>query len=147
MSEFEPVLQPERNPVTHQIHRREVLWQVTVPLIVAILVVLALMALAVVGSPASASTWADISLIWLIIPAMFGGLVVLIITAALAYGIIWLVRNVPIYTRKVQAFMANVAVMSKRIGDKVVAPIMAVQGFSASARAARQVTRRQAGRE
>ena len=70
-----------RNPVTQQAHRKQVLWQITVPLFIAAIVILVLAFLVASDSSQGASLWADIALIWLIIPVMVASLIVLVLLA------------------------------------------------------------------
>ena len=63
---------PERNPVTHQKHRQEVLRQITLPLLLGLAVLLTLAILVVITGfqgGEQVSIWADISTVWLIMPA------------------------------------------------------------------------------
>jgi hypothetical protein len=122
---------PERNPVTHKAHRREVLWQVTVPLIIGVLVLLALAVLSAMGGTDQVSRWGDVSLIWLILPSLLVALIFLVITAGLAFGVIWLVRVLPGYARQLQALFETVTVKVKQISDLMVEPFLRIQSFIA----------------
>lgn len=133
MEEFQPPLLPERNPVTTQRHRREVLWQITIPLIVVVLIFLAVAGLvAFRADSATASLWGDISLIWLIIPAFIGGLILLALLAGLAFGVIWLVRNLPPLALKAQNIFVTVGVNVRKATDLAVEPILRVQSTAAA---------------
>lgn len=138
MSDFQPPLIPERNPVTAQKHRREVLWQITVPLIIGIILVLALAVFITVvsytGNGSAASLWADISLIWLIIPAFIGGLILLVLLAGLAYGIYWLVQNLPTWALQAQNIIVTVGVNVRKATDLAVEPVLRVEGAVAGLR-------------
>lgn len=145
MSEFQSSLLPERNPATHRIHRREVLWQITVPLVVALLVIVALMALTILSAvrgPSAVSRWADISLIWLILPMLVVTLLFMAITGAIAYGVIKLIGALPRFTLRVQSIVALLGQRAHQISDKIVAPFIKIDSFGASVKAARQAVRR-----
>ncbi|MEJ2708752.1 MAG: hypothetical protein P8074_14145 [Anaerolineales bacterium] len=122
---------PERNPETHEAHRREVLWQVMVPLIVGVLVLLALAVLSATGGTEQVSRWGDVSLIWLILPMLLVALIFLVITAGLAYGVIWLVRVLPGYARQLQALFETLAVKVKQVSDLAAEPFIRIHSFMA----------------
>jgi hypothetical protein len=126
---------PERNPETHKAHRREVLWQVTVPLIGGVLVLLALAVLSATGGTEQVSRWGDVSLIWLILPMLLVALIFLVITAGLAYGVIWLVRVLPGYARQLQALFETLAVKVKQVSDLAAEPFIRIQSFMAGMQA------------
>ena len=85
-----------RNPVTREKHRREVFWQITIPLVIALIIVIALAILIpVVGTHDSVSQWADVSLIWLIVPQMFLALITLLILIVLVYVLAGLLKVLP----------------------------------------------------
>jgi hypothetical protein len=124
-----------RNPVTQQAHRKQVLWQITVPLVIAAIVILILAVLVATGSPQGASLWADIALIWLLIPIMIASLIILVLLAGLVYAVIWLVRTIPAYALQVQNFMIMIASQVERLGNMLVEPIMRASAFLASLQA------------
>jgi hypothetical protein len=124
-----------RNLVTQQAHRQQVLWQIVVPLIVAAVVILVLAVLAATGSSQAASLWADIALVWLLIPVMIASLVLLVLLAGLVYAVVWLVRTIPAYALQAQNFIVMVASQVERLGNMIVEPIMRVNAFLASLQA------------
>jgi FtsH-binding integral membrane protein len=134
MDDFQSRLPPKRNPLTHRLHQREVLLQVTLPLAIGLTALLVLAVLASISGPESASLFADVSLIWLIIPVMVVSLIFLVLLAALAYGVIWLVGALPGFAYQVQGFFTLVATKSKQVGDVIVEPILRVQSLAASLR-------------
>jgi hypothetical protein len=127
---------PERNPITHAAHRREVFWQITFPLILTLLILLGLAAFVVYASfqgAGSVSRWADISLIWLLLPALVVTLVVLLIFSGLVYLVSKLLGVFPGYARLAQNFFYLVQVRTKSIADKIVEPILKLRSFKAGA--------------
>lgn len=141
MSDIQPSQLPERNPVTHEAHRREVLWQVTVPLIIGIVAILVLAFLAARGATDNVSRWADISLIWLILPMLFITLIFILLVGAIAYGVIWLVRKLPVYARRAQDLVASLVALTRRLGDAVVEPIIRIRSYRAAMEALRRELR------
>ena len=86
-----------RNPDTHAKHRREVFWQIVVPLGVGILFVIALAGGLIVFEVGDASLWADISLIWLIMPVLLMALIPLALLLAMIYLLVIILRDLPPY--------------------------------------------------
>lgn len=127
---------PERNPVTHAAHRREVFWQITFPLILALLILLGLAAFVIYAGfqgSGSVSRWADVSLIWLLLPAVVITLVVLFILIGLVYLISKLLGVFPGYARLAQNYFHLAQVRIRSIADKAVEPILKLRSFKAGA--------------
>jgi hypothetical protein len=136
MSNLRPSLLPEPNPVTQARHRHEVLWQITVPVAVAAIVILALAILAgVLGTANDHSRWADVSLIWLVMPVVVFTLIFLILLLAVVYGLVKLIEVLPPYARQLQEFFVLITFQVGKVGDKIVEPILRTRTFTASVRA------------
>lgn len=131
------VSKSERNPVTHRIHELEVFWQITIPLILGVLIVVALAVAVSLGSTQEISRWSEISIIWLIIPVLFVSLIFLVILAGLVYGVTWVLRNLPPYTRLAQDAVARVGESVVKVADKTVEPVLRIHMFFAGWRALR----------
>lgn len=141
MSEHFRPSYPVPNPVTRRKHRREVFWQVTVPLLVgAILVLAAGVGVIYVGATnlSPVDRWASISIIWLIIPMMFVALIFLVVIAGLAYGLVRLIGILPKYTRQVQDLFVSIEARVKNAADSAVEPALRVQSIVAGLRALRR---------
>lgn len=139
MNDHQPSFLPsgrlaERNPATHKAHQKEVLWQITVPLILGLLVLLALCVLAAIGPAGVASRWADVSLIWLILPMFILLFILIAIFGGTAFGVIKLIGALPVYARKVQDIFVTIGAIVRQYSDKAVEPILRTQGFMASLR-------------
>lgn len=132
----------ERNPLSQQNHRKQVFWQITVPLIAVVVVILAVAVLAATGSGQSTSLWANISLIWLLIPVMVFALILMVILAGLVYAVIWLVRILPGYSMQVLNFMIAISSQVEKLGNAIVEPILRINAFLASLQALRRSLRR-----
>ncbi len=126
---------PKRNPVTHAVHKREVFWQIIFPLIIGGLIILAL----AVGSGLSSynfdSQAANISMMWLLLPALFFTLIFTILIAGLAYGLIRLIGILPPYAALVQNFFIMVNVKARQYSDMAVEPVLKTAGAWAMLRA------------
>jgi hypothetical protein len=128
---YEPIL--PRNPITHQRHRREVFWQITFP-ILAVSVILLLFAVLATGlSAEKASTWADISIIWMIIPTLILSLLTMIFLAAAVYLTLRLLHILPFYFFKGQNWFLLVNLRIGRIGDNLAEPFLRLSSWKAGA--------------
>jgi hypothetical protein len=132
MSDLDPTPYLPRNPAVHKRHRKEVRWQITIP-VIAVAVILGVFAiLAVFLPPGTASMWADISLIWLIIPALFFAFIGMVVLGGLAYLTIRLIAFLPYQFYRLQMLLLKVNRGVRTIGDKAAAPIIKVNAWKAS---------------
>ncbi|MEP7358272.1 MAG: hypothetical protein ABI847_13585 [Anaerolineales bacterium] len=99
-----------RNPVTRAKIRQDTLWQMLVPLAVALLVFIVLMVLVILpGGAAVRSPLADVSLMILIIPSAIGALLVLALLLGLNYVLFLGVTRLPPYFKIAQDWVAMLA--------------------------------------
>lgn len=122
---------PGPNPKTQAIHKREVLWQITIPLILVGALVIAVAVMAILAGAQGNSKWADISLIALLLVVIVLSLLVLAVLAVLAYGALMLNHKVPPYAHLAQNFFKQVDCKVEEIADLLVEPILRLNGFKA----------------
>lgn len=121
-----------RNPITHQAHRREVFWQITLPFIVGALIFLGVAVAASWGAIGEVRAWGDVGIIWLIFLMFVPGLLILIIIVGLVYGITWLLMHLPEYTLQLLNIFQMLSGRVKQFSNKTVEPVMRVQSARAS---------------
>lgn len=131
-----------RNPLTEQTHKREVLWQITIPVIAGTLVMLALCGMSAMLTSSMASRWADISIIWLAPPAFLATLLFMVMNVAGIYLLIKIIDAAPTFFYKTQIFLQRVQLKMGVVSNKVVEPVLKVHAWSASARAAKREAQR-----
>ena len=122
------VPRPERESYVK--HRRDVNRQILFPIILASLVAIGLAILsgiAATGSNPGVSLWADISIIWLIIPIMMLALVILVLMIALVYGLNRLLKISPHYTGMAQAYALWLNAEAKIWTDKIIQPVISIR--------------------
>jgi hypothetical protein len=126
-----------RNQRTAALIRRDVIWQIGLPLGAAILIVLVLAGLLIapVGAPVR-SVWADISLIFLIIPTGLAALVALALIVGLAYLMFRLLRELPYYAKKAQDFVALATYRINNLAAKIANVVLSIRSFWAGVRKA-----------
>jgi hypothetical protein len=137
MTSEPPEQKRERNERTWQAHRRDVFWQITMPLAVILLVVFAILGLTVYAAAGGGSVakGGDVALVFLIIPLMVMAVFSLVVFGAAAYGLVRLNNALPFYTRQMQDAMYRLQRRVNAGADKVTAPILKVHGFIASVKA------------
>ncbi|QRN83054.1 hypothetical protein JR338_11690 [Chloroflexota bacterium] len=117
-------------------HKRQSFWQILLPILLSILVVLAGLAFLIViangGDPiGKLSTWADTSLIWLLLPMMALGLAAVLLLGAMIYGLARLLKVLPTYTAMVQHYFSLAARWVKAMVEKLLNPGMKLRGYQA----------------
>jgi hypothetical protein len=110
------------------------LWQITLPLVLGVVVVLVLAVFAGLASEAEASLWADISVIFLLIPTMFVALLFLLLVAGFIYVLLRLLKVVPGYARVVQNFVYKVEHRARSGANLAAEPIYRYHSFIAAVR-------------
>jgi hypothetical protein len=108
------------NPETFARQRRAAVWQIYLPLVVAVAALLAVMALTLfAASMPTRSVWADVSLMYLIVFAVIGGLLIFALLAAFVFGLWFALRELPGYFKIAQDFMALVASRAAEVSQRV----------------------------
>lgn len=136
----------ERNPKTHVAHKREVFWQITLPLLIGILLMIAAMIAIILSATqpvTDVSRWADVSLMWMILPSLFFALILLAITVGLVIAISQLLKVVPRYAYILQLYFEQGKGKISQLTQLMVEPILRVSSFWAAARRASRLGRRQ----
>ena len=110
-------------------HRRQMFLQVWLPLIGSLVLVLALVTLAIIGTVQGSpqvNRWGNISAVFVILPVLVFGLVLLALTGGLAYGVSRLLKKMPDWLHKAQAFMEQVRESVTKASDAAAQPIIKV---------------------
>lgn len=126
-------------PVTESYsrHRRQRFWQVLAPVGIGVLIILVILGLVISTAVATdagppVSQWADTSLIWLSMPALMFAVILALILIGMVYLMARLLKVLPGYTFKAQYYVALGKNYIITFADKIVAPIIAVKGASAT---------------
>jgi hypothetical protein len=132
MNDFQPRPTEIRNPITRRRHQKEVLWQVTVPMLIGSVILLALALLAVGFGPVEARRWASISIIFLVVPMMLGTLLMLVFLSGSIYATIRLILVIPRYSYQALAWLLLLGLRIQRLNDRLVEPFLRAHMVSAS---------------
>jgi hypothetical protein len=133
MSTFDPTPYRPRNPVTHQRHKRETRLQIMLPILLGTVIIVGIGILITLrASIPAASKMADISLIWLIMPASLFTLIGAIVVGGLAYLVIRLVAILPYQFYRLMDLLLRLHRLVVQVSDKLTAPVIKVMVWKAS---------------
>jgi uncharacterized protein involved in cysteine biosynthesis len=138
---------PERNPKTHAEHKREVFWQITLPLVIGILLLVAAVVAIILSAThpvTDVGRWADVSLMWIILPSLFFALIMLVILIGLAYGISRLIGVIPRYSHIIQLYFEQAKGKVSQLTNLMAEPILRVNSVWAAARRAGRLGKKEA---
>jgi len=125
-------LPPSQKRASYQAHRRDFRWQILTPMIVVLILIIAASVAVSVSPAASASLWADVSTIWLLIPWLIFAFIMVFVLGGLIYGMAKLLQITPIYTEKLYNLIRLAGQKVENMADATVKPIFFVEGISAS---------------
>ena len=123
---------PSKRTASYQAHKRDYIWQILVPIITALILMIVASVSVAMGSDAYTSRWADISIIWIIIPLLLFAFLSLIVLIGLIYGMTILLNVTSIHTQKVYILIRLVAEKIESAADLSAQPIFFVEGISAT---------------
>src|SRR5574342_139468 len=118
-------------------HRKQLTWQIVLPVVVASVLLVALIVLiniATFRDNGDVARWAAISTIWIVVPIMIGMLLLLVLLGGLVYLLAKLLDVAPRYTGLAQDYAYRAASGIKRVLDAMVKQIIELQGVLASLR-------------
>ena len=130
-----------RNPFTQEIHRRQVSWQITLPLAILAAIFLALVVVVSLSGAGYQSRWADISLIWCLCPNLIVLLLCVGMLGGLSFGLFRLQRVMPGKMFSLQKFGLKVRDGVQKATDAAVEPMLKVHGAQAGRKAMGQSIR------
>jgi hypothetical protein len=138
----QPGLAPQ---ITRQIpksrieHQKQVIWQIWLPLGIGVLLILAFLVFTIVtsfsGGSIEVGTWRNVSIIFMILPTLFAGLVFVALFAGLVYGMARFLRVLPGFTQRGQELFQNISHQVKIFSNQIVNPVLSISsrwaGFQA----------------
>jgi uncharacterized membrane protein len=113
-------------------HRQQIRRQIILPVVIAAVLMIALIVLISVttfSSGGDVSRWAAISTIWIVIPLLLAGLILLAILIGLIYLMARALSALPTYTAIAQDYVYKARAYIIRGADMVAKPVIALDGF------------------
>jgi len=123
---------PRPDHYSYQLHRKQRVTQIILPMIISMLALIGmvvLISLATFKSNGDVSRWAAISTIWIIIPALLAGLIVLALLIGLIYLMARALGALPHYTGIAQDYAQIARGYIIRAADMIVKPVILLHGF------------------
>jgi hypothetical protein len=125
---------PQLEHESYQRHRRQMVRQIILPVVLATLLMIALFVLigfATFRDQGDVGRWAAISTMWILIPILVGGVVTMAILGGLVYLMARLLGILPSYTGLAQDYVQLGALYVQRFTEAAVKPVFAVDGLAA----------------
>jgi hypothetical protein len=125
---------PKAQHASYRTHRRQVVWQVILPVVLAaalLVGLVVLISLATFQGGGEVGRWAAISTIWIVLPVMAAGLIVLAVLCGIIYLIARLLQVAPNYTAIAQDFAYRVEALVQRLTRSAVKPILLLDEIGA----------------
>jgi energy-coupling factor transporter transmembrane protein EcfT len=115
---------------SYQRHRNQVWTQILLPILFAVLVFVVVIIFTYIASfrnNGDVGRWAAISTIWLILPVMIAGFILLILLSALIYLMVRVLNMIPPYSFQVQRFVYRIESGVKHFAELFRKPMLALQ--------------------
>jgi hypothetical protein len=125
---------PTDHPSLHR-HRRELWTRILLPMLAAVAVIVALAVMTGIAAfqpHSEVGRWAAVSTIWIMLPLMAAGILLLIVLIAVIYGMARLLGILPTYTVQAQGIVWRIGETIKRGADMAAKPIFALEGITAT---------------
>lgn len=129
------------NPSNHppvryaeKLHKTELIWQILIPVLVCILAAIGIGILTIftsVNNPGMNDKWAQISLVFLILPLLFIGLILLVVIIITSRLITKTQRFLPPQFNKLDHLVKSVQAFTGTTVNKATTPIIAIQSTKA----------------
>ena len=123
---------PRPEHYSKQLHRKQRPTQIILPMVISTLLLIGtivLISLATFRSNGDVDRWAAISTIWIVIPILLAGLIVLAILIGLIYLMARALGALPHYTGIAQDYVYIAQSYITRAADMAVKPMIALEGF------------------
>lgn len=123
---------PQPEHYSYQVHRKQVVRQVILPVVIASLLLIGLVVLicfATFNQGGDVGRWAAISTIWIVIPLLLIGLILLALLIGLIYLMARALGGLPYYTGIAQDYVYKAQGYIVRGAEMVVKPVAAMGGW------------------
>ena len=118
-------------------HKKDILWQIWVPLILGICIAVAVAVFTTIATSSANNfsfslKWANISTVFLTLIAASIGLFTLFLFILIIALLARLIKYTPIYAKLTQSYVFQAAVFIFTAAEKITAPIIKIHGWKAS---------------
>lgn len=129
---------PQPEHYSYQLHRKQRMTQIILPMILSALFFVSLIVLisfVTFNQGGDVGRWAAISTIWIVIPILLAGLILLAVLIGLIYLMARALGALPYYTGIAQDYVYKARGYIVRAADMAVKPILALDGWLESIKA------------
>jgi hypothetical protein len=133
-----------REHASYKVHRIQVRTQILLPIVSAILMfitAIVLICVVTIRNPGDQARWAAISTIWLLIPVLFLGLILLIVLGSMIYLFSRISAFILPYSRQAQRFAYRMNGGVNRFAGMMRKPVLFAHGIGALLKSAAQKAR------
>ncbi|MFU8772472.1 MAG: hypothetical protein ACNA8H_08645, partial [Anaerolineales bacterium] len=134
MTEKSEISQRKKS-VSFRKYRRQSFLKIYLPLVFSILAVVVFIILVGYARPEVISVWSGVSLIFLIVPTLVIGLIVLLILGFGVYGLGRVLSIIHLYFSQLQEAFGKLELQIRKASDGAVKPFIRIRGASAGLRA------------
>jgi hypothetical protein len=110
-------------------HRQQHFWQIQLPIVLVSLLMGVAGGYTILAEGAQDRLWADISIIWLVVPLLFFALFLLVVLVGMIYLLYRLMKGTPIFARRVQNLFMRIEKETRRAADSAVKPVLWIHQF------------------
>jgi hypothetical protein len=129
---------PHLEHYSYKVHRKQMVTQIILPVALAGLLLIGmivLVSLATFKSGGDVGRWAAISTMWIVIPVIMTGLILLVLLCGLIYLLARLLGILPTYTGIAQDYVYTARTYILRGADRISNPVISLEGFIESIKA------------
>ena len=115
---------------SYKLHQKQMWTQILLPIIITTLIfvgVIVITCLATFRGHGDVNRWAAISTIWLLLPIMIAGLILLVLLLAMIYLIARATSMIPSYSYQAQRIFYRIKAYVERIASMFRKPVLALQ--------------------
>lgn len=115
---------PPTDPSFVRRRRRQFFWQILAPVLLTTFLFMGLTVLLIVSGPAPTRLWADIALIWLLLPALLLALVLIVALGFGVFGLARLSRWLSRYSGQAIRYVSQGSAIIHRLANVSVRPVL-----------------------
>lgn len=126
--------QAQTNPHARRAHRREVWWQIVLPLLLGVILAAAALFNLVTGRVGNVQNAAELATIFLTIPVMIIGVLFFILTVFLIFAVGRVMHWIPAQTFKVQQLADKASLQTIRSANLLAGPLLFIDSWVSAIR-------------
>jgi hypothetical protein len=115
---------PHFDSPTLREHKRQHFWQILMPILVVIVLILVAGGFVIGAEAVQTRLWADVATIWLVAPLMLFALLCMTVLGGMIYAVARLTQIMPRYTLQAQNIALRLMAGVKRGADVAVKPVV-----------------------